>query len=39
LAIEAPIPFDAPVTMATFPWSFPVSVLICDILLFGRTDR
>src|SRR5438477_280878 len=33
LAMDAPIPFDAPVTMATFPSSLPSSWLMRDLLL------
>jgi len=29
-AIAAPIPFDAPVTIATFPLSSPIALLLID---------
>src|SRR6266403_1023777 len=31
LAIPAPIPFDAPVTTATFPFSFPSFILLLSL--------
>src|SRR5437879_12397062 len=35
LAMPAPIPFDAPVTTATFPFSFPFFIFVPFIFLEG----
>ena len=35
MAISAPIPFDAPVTTATFPFSFPFFIYVPFIFLEG----
>jgi hypothetical protein len=33
--MSAPIPFDAPVTTATFPASLFVFIVVCSLLRFG----
>src|SRR5256885_11501504 len=36
LAMPAPIPFDAPVTTATFPFSFPFFICVPFVVLPGK---
>src|SRR5437016_8625840 len=39
LAMPAPIPFDAPVTTATFPFSFPFFIFVSFIFGLTREAR